>query len=120
MLFFSFLDINSIGHKFEDLKFFCMNNVKILLIGETKLHSSFPDAQFFIEGYNKPLQLDVSGRSEGNLVFTKTYLPTKKLTTLNTSMDIQIIIFELNLQKEKWLMVSVYKPPAKDPRYFLN
>ena len=49
-----------------------MNNVKILLIGETKLYSSFPDAQFFNEGYNKPLQLDVSGRSEGNLVFTKT------------------------------------------------
>ena len=97
-----------------------MNNVKILLIGETKLHSSFPDAQFFNEGCNKPLQLDVSGRSEGNLVFTKTYLPTKKLTKLNTSLDIQIIIFQLNLQKEKWLVVSVYKPPAKDPRYFLN
>ena len=32
-----------------------MNNVDILLIGETKLDSSFPDAQFFIEGYNKPL-----------------------------------------------------------------
>ena len=35
-------------------------------------------------------------------------------------MDIQIIIFELNLRKEKWLVVSVDKPPAQDATYFLN
>ena len=57
---FSFLNINSIRYKFENLKFSCMDNMDILLIGETKIYSSFPDAQFFIEGYNKPLQLDVS------------------------------------------------------------
>ena len=62
---------------------------------------------FFIEGYNKPLRLDISGRSGGLLVFTK-------------SMDIQIIIFELNLRKEKWLVVSVYKPTAQDATYVLN
>ena len=37
---------NSIRYKFEDLKFFCMNNVDIFLMSETKLDSSFPDAQF--------------------------------------------------------------------------
>ena len=52
---FSFLNLNSICYEFEDLKFFRINNVDILLTGETKLDSSFPDAQFFIEGYNKPL-----------------------------------------------------------------
>ena len=35
-------------------------------------------------------------------------------------MAIQIIIFELNLRKEKWLVASVYKPPAQDATYFLN
>ena len=35
----------------------------ILLIGETKLDSSFPDAQFFIEGYNEPLRLELSGKT---------------------------------------------------------
>ena len=35
-------------------------------------------------------------------------------------MDKQIIIFELNLRKEQWLVVSVYKPPAQDATYFLN
>ena len=63
--FFLFLKINSILYKFEDLKFFCINNGDILLIDETKVDSSFPDAQFFIEGYNKPLRLNLSGRSGG-------------------------------------------------------
>ena len=31
-----------------------------------------------------------------------------------------MIIFELNLQKVGWLVVSVYKPPAQDATYFLN
>ena len=35
-------------------------------------------------------------------------------------MDIQTIIFELNLRKEQWLLASVYKPPAQDATYFLN
>ena len=97
-----------------------MNNVDIALIGETKLDSSFPDAQFFIEGYNKSLRLDVSGRSGGLLVFTKSHLLTRQLIKLKIIMDIQTINFELNLQKEKWLVVSVYKPPAQDAAYFLN
>ena len=70
IVIFLFLNINSI-------LFFCINNVDILLIGETKLDSSFPDAQYFIADYNKPLRLDVSGRSGGLLVFTKSPLPTR-------------------------------------------
>ena len=66
-------------------------------MNETKLDSSFPDAQFFIEGYNKSLRLDVSGRSGGLLVFTKSHLLTRQLTKLKIIMDIQIINLELNL-----------------------
>ena len=35
-------------------------------------------------------------------------------------MDIQIIIFVLNFGKEKWIALSVYKPPAQDATYFFN
>ena len=35
-------------------------------------------------------------------------------------MNKQIIIFELYLRKEQWLVVSVCKPPAQDATYFLN
>ena len=68
--------------------------------------------QFFIEGYSKPLRLDVSVRSGGP--------PIRQLTKLKIPMDIKIIIFELNLRKERLLVVSVYKPPAQDTTYFLN
>ena len=62
----------------------------------------------------------LEGAEEGLLVFTKTHLPTRQLTKLKIPMDIQIIIFKLNLRKEKWLVVSVYKPPAQDATYFLD
>ena len=35
-------------------------------------------------------------------------------------MDIQTIIFELNLRKEQWLVVSVYEPPAQMQLTFLS
>ena len=35
-------------------------------------------------------------------------------------MDIQTIILELNLRKEKWLVISVYKPPSQNATYFLH
>ena len=116
----AFLNINSIHYKFEDLKFFCTNNVDILLIGETRLDSSFPDTQFLIEGCNKPLRLDAPGRSRGLLDFTKSHLPTRQLTKRKIPMDIQILIFELNLRKEKWLVVSACKPPIQYATYFLK
>ena len=62
-----------------------MNNVDILLIGEIKLDSSFPDAEFFIEGYNKSCRLDVSGWSRGLLVFMKSHLTTTQLTKIKNS-----------------------------------
>ena len=33
-------------------------NVDILTISETKLDNSFPDGQFFIDGYSKPCRID--------------------------------------------------------------
>ena len=57
-----------------------MKNVDILLIGETKLDSSFPDTQFFIGGYNERLRLDVSGRSGGIIGFYK-------VTSANKTVD---------------------------------
>ena len=79
--------------KFEDLKFFCMNNV----------------TRYFIDRWDK---------TSGLLVFTKSHLPTRRLPKIKIPMDKQIIIFELNLPKEQWLLVSVYKPPAQDATYF--
>ena len=64
--------------------------------------------------------LPPSGRSGGLLVFMKSHLPTRQLKKLKIPMDIQIIIFVVNFGKEKWIALSVYKPPAQDATYFFN
>lgn len=43
---FSFLDINSIRYKNNDLKFLYTDNAEILLIGEVKKDPPFPDTHF--------------------------------------------------------------------------
>ena len=39
---------------------------------------------------------------------------------LHRNLSIQAITFELNLRKEKWLVISIYRPPSQDSEFFLN
>ena len=50
----SYLNINSIRKKFDDLKLIVNGNVDILCITETKIDESFSTAQFLLPGYHKP------------------------------------------------------------------
>ena len=34
--------------------------------------------------------------------------------------DIQAVLLEINLRKEKWLFVSAYKPPSLNSQYFCD
>ena len=97
-----------------------MNNIDILMIGETKLDSSFPNNQFLMQGYHRPYRLDVTARSGGLLIFVKSHLPTRQLTTLSIPVDLQILPFEINLRREKWLVVTIYRPPKQRIFYFLE
>ena len=45
------LNINSLRNKFTSLSTIIKDNVDISLISETKIDSSFPTAQFHIDGY---------------------------------------------------------------------
>ena len=47
-------------------------------------------------------------------------MPSKILTKFKLTINIQIIPFEKNLRKEKWLFVSIYKPPSQSNQYFLD
>ena len=50
-LIFVQLNINSLRNKFESLQHIINKNIDVLLISETKIDSSFPSAQFHLEGY---------------------------------------------------------------------
>ena len=95
-------------------------HVDILCIVETKLDPSFPNSQFLISGFHKPLRMDVSSRRGGLLVYIKSSLPSKMLTKFKLPNNIQIIPFELNLRKDKWLFVCIYKPPLQNNQYFVS
>ena len=115
-IIFSYLNINSIRNKFENLCELVAGNVDILCIVETKLDPSFPNSQFLIPDFHKPLRMDVSSWRGGLLVYIKSSLPSK----FKLPNNIQIIPFELNLRKDKWLFVCIYKPPLQNNQYFVS
>ena len=85
----------------------------VLAIAETKLDSLLP-------GFHEPLKLNINHQSGGLLVYIKTSLPSKILTKFKLPINIKIIPFEINLSIEKWLFVSIYKPPSQSNHYFLD
>ena len=117
---FSYLNINSIRNRFDNLKLIIDEHVDILCVLETKIDNSFPTAQFSWPGYHKPYRLIISDRRGGLLVYIKSHLPSRRLTNYSMPKDIQIIPFELNLRKEKWMFMCIYRPPAQSKQYFLE
>ena len=107
-------------HIFLNLFTVVSNNVDILCIAETKLDNSFPEGQFILDGYKKPYRLDVSTSTGGLLTYVKSNLPSRQLTSVPVPCDIQCILIEINLRKQKWLLLSIYRNPSQNLRYFLN
>ena len=58
MVVIGHININSIRSKFNILSSMVKDNIDILMVSETKLDSSVPQAQFRIEGYAPPFRYD--------------------------------------------------------------
>ena len=56
------------------------------LISETKIYSSFPLAQFHLEGYATPYRSDRNANGGGILLYTREDIPSK---LLNTDLSIE-------------------------------
>ena len=82
------------------------NNLDILLISETKIDSSFPTAQFQIEGYTT-YRLDRNTNGGGILLYIREDIPS---TLLNSDISIESFSIEINIRKKKWLLVCTYNP----------
>ena len=117
---FSYININSIRNKFRSLCSLISSNVDILSIAETKLDYSFPNAQFLIPNFHQQFRLNISRNSGGLLVFVRSSIPARILSNYRLPLDIQAIPFEINLKKEKWLFISVYKPSSLNNQYFFD
>ena len=84
------------------------------------MDGSFPTAQFEIKGYYSSFRLYITNKNGGLLVYIKSSIPSRKLSCDDICNSIQAIPFEINLRKEKWLVISIYRPPSQDSVFFLN
>ena len=55
-----------------------------------------------------------------DLVYINSSIPSRQLHCRNLNLSIQAVPFEINLRTDKWLVISVYRPPSQKSEYFLN
>ena len=101
---------------FIDFQEKIIRNVDVVIITEAKTDASFPS----FPSYHSPYRLDKNRKSGGILVYVKSSIPSRHLSCENLCYSIQAIPFEINLRKEKWLVISIYCPPSQNSEYFLN
>ena len=100
------LKINSVVRKLDHLKVLLVNNIDILVLTETKIDSSFPNAQFRIDGFSAPFRLD-RNRFGGRVIFSvREDIPCKQLTKHILPGNIEEIFVEINFRKTKWLLLA--------------
>ena len=114
----SYINVNSIRNKLGDLCSIVSGCVDVICIAETKLDLSFPTSKFLIPGYRDPYRHDVSDSSGGLLVYVSKNIPSRPLKSHKLPADIEVLVFELNLRKQKWLVLSVYRNPVQNLKYF--
>ena len=109
----TYININSIRYKHNDLFTMAQNNIDILAIAETKLDSSFPSAQFLVHGYRTPYRKDGSKHGGGLLGYVKEDISCCQLTNQSPVHNLfDIIAVELNFWRQTWLLIAVYKSPS--------
>ena len=92
------LNVNSLRNKFEILKETITNKVHILLIPETKLGSSFPLNQFYIDGFTTPCRLKRNQNGGGIMLYIRKDIPSKSLTEIKLDNETENTFIEVNLR----------------------
>ena len=116
----SYINVNSIRSKLDDLKILLGKSLDSICISETKLDETFPTAQFAIEGFSKHYRLDVTSNSGGLLFYVKANLPSKLIRFYNFPNEIQCILIEFNISTKKYALLSIYRPPNQNINFFLD
>ena len=84
------------------------DKVDILILGETKLDASFPENQFYIDGFSQPYRLDRNIHGGGVMIYIRKDLPSKELKNHNFTKNVEAIFVEVNMRKSKLLLCGTY------------
>ena len=93
------LNINYLPIKFNQLKEFAIKYVDILVLEETKLHNSFPNLQFSVDGFSEPFRIDRNRSGAGLIIYFWDNIQSKLLTKYFFPNDIEGRLRELNFRK---------------------
>ena len=115
-LIFGQLNINSLRNKFDMVSELIKGFVDVFMISETKLDDSFPEGQFFIEGYHTPFRYDRNGG--GILLYVREDIPAKAIHCEFPTFESFFV--EINLHKKKWLINCSYNPHKNNIGSHLN
>ena len=120
-LILGFLNINSLRNKYLCLKdIFDSQLVDYFSVLETKIDESFPDAQFHPQDYAITRE-DVSEKSGGIMTFIRSDIPFNRKYEIEINNEaFHSLCVQISVNKEKWLIASIYRPPSTDPNVFLD
>ena len=112
---------NPVTNKFTNFQEIKIWSVDAVSVAEPKIDVSFPSAQFVFAGYHLLYRLDVSSRSEGGiLIHVKSSIPSRRLPCGKLNYSVHTNPFKINLRKEKWLVISIYRPLSQNSEFSLN
>ena len=109
------LNINSLRNKFNELAELMQGKLDILVLTETKVDHTFPEKQFLVPGYKKPFRLDRNRNGGGVMIYVREDIPCDILSKHNIPTNLEAIFVEINLRKNKLLLVGVYH--SKNEKY---
>ena len=113
------LNINGVRNTFGPISELLRENLlQYLAITESKIDNSFPDSQFSVPNFTM-YRRDRNQHGDGVLTYIRSDAPNRRLTDIDTN-DLKIIINEITLQKVKWIVIAVYRPPNCDANVFLD
>ena len=86
----------------QNLREIIKQNVDGLAVAETKIDSSFPSAQFLLEGCHSLYRRDISHKSSGILVYVKEKVSFHQLSLRTFQFRIQAFYLSSSI----WEMIS--------------
>ena len=113
------LNINSVRNKFSSFQQTVLSKTDILLLSEAKIDDSFPNSQFFAEGF-KMYCKDRAKTGGGLLLYENENLPGKIINSYKFKENSEIILFEFSVSNKNWLLLGNFRPPPQNDLSFIS
>ena len=118
----SYLNINHFENKVINLReIFHKAPIDIIFVDATKRDSSYPDSQFYINGYQfPPFRRDRSKYWGGKIVYVREGFIAERLVNLEGSAS-EIICIDVTISNKMWYIICAYRPQHSiAKKYSLN